>query len=442
MSGTTCPSPERLAAYLVDELDEQEATAVERHLVSCPTCETRAVVLEAGDDAWLTGLRGAATVDGFAAEPECQAALAATGAMPLLKKKGANARGAGPVEPAVLERVGPYRLLEPIGQGGMGAVYRAWHERLKRPVAIKLLARHRQLDAHALDRFHREMEVVGRLDHPHIVRAIDAGDDQGIHFLVMEFVDGLDLRQIVRRRGPLPIREACEVARQAALGLQHVHEHDLVHRDVKPSNLMLNAQGQVKLLDMGLARLHEPGDAILTGEGELMGTYDYMAPEQGRDSHHVDIRADLYSLGATLYMLLAGQPPFGGLSYNTLVKKMAALAREQPAPLSDRRPAAPPALQAILDRLLAKEPDQRFATPQAVAEALAPFAAGANLAGLLSSLVAQSAAESAGPVPHTDSHRSSAMVDASSTLDSDAPAPLAQVPGGRVGGEGPCDRRS
>src|SRR5688572_22053119 len=204
-----------------------------------------------------------------------------------------------------------YRLVARLGQGGMGTVYRALHSRLGKVVAVKVLPPD-LMQADAVSRFQREMRAVGKLHHPNIVQAFDAGEHEGTHFLVMECVDGCDLHSLVKQRGPLSIADACEIVRQAAVGLQHAHQHGLVHRDIKPSNLMLSEEGQVKLLDLGLALIQGPtnqgGD--LTMACQVMGTPDFVAPEQASDSHSVDIRADIYSLGCTLYYLLSGAPPY------------------------------------------------------------------------------------------------------------------------------------
>jgi hypothetical protein len=271
----------------------------------------------------------------------------------------------------------------------MGVVYRALHTRLRRVVALKVLPAERTRDAGAVARFEREMEAVGRLEHPHIVRATDAGEADGCHFLVMEYVPGIDLARLVRLCGALEVADACALVRQAALGLQHAHEAGLVHRDIKPSNLMVTPEGVVKLLDLGLALLHGqlPAAEDLTPSGQAMGTADYMAPEQALDSHVVDIRADIYSLGCTLYKLLTGQAPFGGGRYSSTFKKMTAHAHEPVPPVRDLRPEVPEGLAAVLDRLLAKEPAGRFATPQEVADALAPFAA-ADCPGLVARALA------------------------------------------------------
>jgi hypothetical protein len=284
-----------------------------------------------------------------------------------------------------MRRVGAYEILAPLGKGGMGTVYLALHTRLKRQVALKILPPHHLGDPVLVARFRREMEAVGKLDHPHLVRATDAGEEQGTHFLAMEFVEGLDLSRLVRLHGALPVADACELARQAAEGLHYVHEHGLVHRDVKPSNLMVTPLGQLKVLDLGLARLRGDHFAVeeLTDTGQFMGTADYMAPEQTVDARGVDIRADLYSLGCTLYKLLTGRAPFSGPGYDSAYKKMRAHAEQPLPPVRDLRPEVPPGLAAVLDRLVAKDPAGRFATPAEAAAALAPFTAGTDLPRLV-----------------------------------------------------------
>jgi serine/threonine protein kinase len=294
----------------------------------------------------------------------------------------AKVKDAAPVDTLPHERIGQYELLAKLGEGGMGAVYKALHTKLNKCVALKILPAGRLAEAQAVARFEREMKAVGRLSHPNIVAAHDAGEADGHHYLVTELVDGVDLSTLVHRCGPLPIAEACEMIRRAAEGLQHGHGRGMVHRDIKPGNLMLTFEGQVKILDMGLALLDEmrgPGKAELTSTGQLMGTLDYMAPEQGSNSHAVDIRADVYSLGATLFKLLTGEAPFHGPQYDSPVSKLMALATETPRQLRDVRGDVPTELSAIVARMMAKQPGQRPATPQEVIELLAPFAAGARL---------------------------------------------------------------
>lgn len=282
------------------------------------------------------------------------------------------------------EMIREYKLLGKIGEGGMGTVYKAEHTRLRRDVAIKLLPLERSQSPGTVARFDREMQAVGGLDHPNIVRAFDAGEHEGRHFLVMEFVPGCDASQLVDRDGPLPIAEACEIIRQAALGLQHAHQAGLVHRDIKPSNLMVTPEGTVKVLDLGLAlwtqQEQPPGE--LTRTGQVMGTIDYMAPEQGSDMHRVDIRADVYSLGATLYKLLTGTSPFADARFDTSMKKLVALATLEPKPVAAVRGDVPAPLSELVSRMLAKSPDERPATPGEVATLLQPYCIGADLSRL------------------------------------------------------------
>src|SRR5262249_38269469 len=200
----------------------------------------------------------------------------------------------------------------------------------------KILPPERTRDPLAVARFVREMAAVGRLEHPNVVRATDAGEEDGTHFLAMELVEGIDLGHLVRFLGPLPVPDACELIRQAALGLQYVHERQIVHRDVKPSNLMLASTGEVKILDLGLALLQgDFADEELTGSGQLLGTAAYMAPEQWHDTHAVDVRADVYGLGCALYKLLAGKAPFSGSDSHSLAHVMQAHA-SQPVPPIER----------------------------------------------------------------------------------------------------------
>jgi serine/threonine protein kinase len=283
-----------------------------------------------------------------------------------------------------------YRLVAKLGQGGMGTVYKAVHTRLGKTVAVKLLPPERLLNPDAIGRFEREMLAVGGLEHPHLVRASDAGEAEGRQFLVMEYVDGADLSTIVGRLGPLPAADACEAVRQAALGLQYAHEQHLVHRDVKPSNVMVNRNGQVKVLDLGLALVRAQQQPELTAAGQLMGTLDYMAPEQCDDSHAVDVRADVYGLGATLYKLLCGRAPFPAKEFGSPSRQILALATRPVRPLAEQRPDLAAALCALIERLLSKDPADRLPTPAAVAEALAPYCAGSDLSALVTKYFATS----------------------------------------------------
>lgn len=280
-------------------------------------------------------------------------------------------------------RVGPYLILDRLGEGGMGTVYKARHLHLNRLVALKVIRKDKLSSSAAVRRFEQEMHAAGQLTHPNIVLAYDAQEAGGLHFFAMELVDGPDLARLVRDGGPLPVWQACEYVRQAALGLHHAHERGMVHRDIKPSNLLVAppaagdpGPGTVKVLDLGLARLHEEayaGERHMTREGQVLGTPDYLAPEQAVDAHHVDGRADVYSLGCTLYFLLTGRPPFNARSLTeTLLKHQS----EELKPVSQVREDVPTALDAVLRRMVAKKPEDRFPSAKALAEALAPFAQG------------------------------------------------------------------
>jgi WD40 repeat protein/tRNA A-37 threonylcarbamoyl transferase component Bud32 len=286
----------------------------------------------------------------------------------------ADARADGqPALPAALRDHPRYRIFELLGRGGMGAVYRAEHRLIQRPVALKVLSRALADRPDMVERFVAEMLMAARLFHPNIVQVFDAEEAQGTHFFAMELVAGTDLAGLVKR-GPLPVHAACDHVRQAALGLQHAYEHGMTHRDIKPHNLMLAEDGTVKVLDFGVARLAQAAGAPTEGGTDarmLLGSADYMAPEQADDPRAADTRSDIYALGCTLFHLLAGRVPF---PVPTLARKLRAHAEDQPVPLDTLRPEVPAELAAVVARMMAKDPAKRYATPAEVAAALAPFA--------------------------------------------------------------------
>jgi formylglycine-generating enzyme required for sulfatase activity/tRNA A-37 threonylcarbamoyl transferase component Bud32 len=273
--------------------------------------------------------------------------------------------------------LGPYILLERLGTGGMGEVYKARHRGLGRAAALKVIRKDRLPHAEAVARFYREARAAAQLKHPNIVTIYDINQDAGNHFLAMELVEGMDLGRKVSRHGILPMAEACEVIRQAALGLQHAFQKGLVHRDIKPSNLMMGTMAEVagpvtKILDFGLARIvEEPaGDAGLTPSNQLLGTPDFMAPEQAENSKTADIRADIFSLGCTLFYILTGRQPFAG---DSPMSKLASRFRGEPRTARSLLPELPVELDRVLGRMLALDPSQRYQTPIEVAGALEPF---------------------------------------------------------------------
>ncbi len=260
--------------------------------------------------------------------------------------------------------LGNYVLMEKIGAGGMGQVFKAEHRRMHRMVAIKLLPAAMTKDKAAIARFEREVTAAARLRHPNIIAADDADQANGVHFLVMELVDGSDLSALVKKNGPFPVDKAVNYILQAAKGLEFAHAEGIVHRDIKPANLLLDKKGTVKILDMGLARIHgEGGQAELTSTGAVMGTVDYMAPEQALDTKTADARADIYSLGCSLFYLLTGQATYAG---DTLMKKILAH-REMPIPsLKALRPDVPEQVEVVFSRMVAKNVDDRYQTMTAV----------------------------------------------------------------------------
>lgn len=323
------PSEFLLQAYVQGRLPLSEAASLDRHFEGCDVCVRK---LEAvGSDTYSDLLRQPTT--------DIQSVPATSQHSEL---------------PLELQNHSRYEICEPLGRGGMGMVYRARHRMMHRPVALKLIRSDLLASPEAVERFRREVRAAARLAHPNVVSAYDAEEVGGVHFLVMEYVEGKTLDAIIRKRGPLPLPIACHLARQVALGLDHAHSHDMVHRDIKPQNLILTGKGKVKILDFGLALWQSPSAGVepTTKEGQALGTLLYSAPEQRRSAGHVDARADQYSLGATLAFLLTGDPPLTNSSWPTSIPK---------------------GLQQILTRLLAKSPEDRYQSAKAVAEALAPW---------------------------------------------------------------------
>ncbi|HSG71849.1 MAG TPA: serine/threonine-protein kinase, partial [Planctomycetaceae bacterium] len=267
--------------------------------------------------------------------------------------------------------LGVYLIKDKLGLGGMGQVYLAEHMRMKRKVALKVLSPEIVKNSSSVLRFHREVEAVAQLNHKNIVTAYDANEDNGTHFLVMEYIPGCDLATSVKRNGPFAVARALDAIEQMAAGLAYAHERGVVHRDVKPSNLMLDSSGTIKILDLGLARIKSPGDESdqndLTDPGMVMGTVDYMAPEQALDSRSADAVSDIYSLGCCLFYLLTGRSLF---RESTAMQRLIAL-QNQPAPtLSENRSDIPAELEATYQKLIAKDPRERFQSMTEVIDAI------------------------------------------------------------------------
>ncbi|QDV49907.1 protein kinase domain-containing protein [Gimesia fumaroli] len=399
MPNPECLSHEQLQALITADLPEQSADELFAHLESCADCRsaldaqyhpqnknTRSPVLKPLDEEPIMKdpafQRAVKQIEQFGSEDSIYIDHLAKDHQEK-EREQLNLVG---------EQIDQYRIVAKLGEGGMGTVYKAVHTKLDKVVALKILPTGSHVSDERIARFEREMLSVGRLNHPHIVGATDAREIDGTHFLVMEYLDGIDLSHLVERMGPLPIADACEIIRQAAVGLQYAHQHDLIHRDIKPSNLMLTTDGQVKILDLGLALIQgdepieaqngEPAEGELTSAGQIMGTLGYMAPEQIDHSHDVDIRADLYSLGCTFFKLLTGEVPFEHLS-STSVSERVKIQIKEPAPsILERRMELPDELAAIIDRLLAKSPGERYEDPGQLVQALESFTAGNNLRAL------------------------------------------------------------
>lgn len=269
--------------------------------------------------------------------------------------------------------LGPYKLLEQIGQGGMGVVYLAEHVKLHRQVALKILPQKSTKDKLALERFYREARAVAALDHPNIVRAYDVGEVDGVHYLAMEYVPGINLQTHIDKKGPMPWRVAVGFISQACRGLQHAHERGMVHRDIKPGNLLVDRQGTLKILDLGLARCFRNDQDNLTAKfaqnEELTGSLDYMAPEVARGEQAIDIRSDIYSLGLTLYALVTGKPPYEGSPAQKLLYHQV---KDLPL-LHEVQPDVPPELSTVVARMIAKNPSSRYPTPGHVLADLLPW---------------------------------------------------------------------
>ncbi len=399
----SCPSSEELRQYLAGWIEESQASDIDAHLQTCDLCDLTLKELESHPETLLQSLHSTVghleakddRADQIRIDEEGSQAgklenslidQALQKARKLIDATAEAPEGTSkaPWGPTIKE-LGIYDLVRPLGRGGMGAVYLAIHRQLRKQVAIKLLPLVSGEDSDVRARFEREIRVVGKLNHPSIVAATDAGEIDGTQFLVMEYVPGLDLSRLARLMGRLPVADACELIRQVALGLSCAHAEGVVHRDVKPSNLMLDESGRIRILDFGLAQLSvwDEASVDLTTVGQLMGTLDYMAPEQAELSGNVDYRADLYAMGATLFRLLCGRPPLAAAPNQSPLEKLRLLANHQPPKLDTLCPEAPLELVQLVASLLSKNPQDRPASAAHVAEHLAPLSTGSKLVELL-----------------------------------------------------------
>lgn len=395
-----CLTPKELSRLAFCQVSEEEIGPFLDHVVGCSRCETFLDELE--QKAATTVLDTTSPRHSYEDEPELQQTLNAVWSFP---GDLGNAPPAFVPSPE-FEPVGEYDILSVLGKGGMGMVFLAQHRLLSQFRAIKTLTTN-GLNADEIARFLDEMKSLAELDHQNIVKAYDAREQGGQYYLVMEMIVGKDLGKIVRELGPLPVDIACEVVLQAARGLHYAHGKKLIHRDIKPMNLILGWPAQdvnldldmehqstppiVRILDLGIAR-RQSEDRGLTS-GMIIGTVDYMAPEQAINSHSVDQRADIYSLGAVLFTLLTGEVIYGGAKYQSnnrsevIERKLGALRDLNPTPsIRARLPTIPKPLAKIVDRMLSKARADRFGNLGEVIQELQPFSAGADLSGLRKSL--------------------------------------------------------
>lgn len=426
MSSNNCPSRESLTNWVHGTIPDIDADHVVDHLDNCEACEELVGVIERAQVKAIGNAHvgdGAQQGTGFTSEGRCRAFVDG------LQTRPRNPGNSVPPHKAETpnRRIRDYELLDRLGHGAMGTVFRSRHGQLNKLVAIKLLAEDLASDPEAVARFHREMQAVGQLQHPNIVQALDAGSADGVPFLTMELVNGVDLSRCTPQREPLQIADACEIIRQAATGLHYAHTKGLIHRDIKPSNLMLtrDADGRccVKVLDLGLAMIVDAdGESQLTDKGQLMGTLQYMAPEQAENTHTVDHTADIYSLGATFYRLLTGCVPFDGPEYASPVKRLRALIESETPPIAERRDDIPADLALLVDRMLSRSPEDRPATMAEVASELEDFCGGHQLQEVLTRQMTASATsndssselvDTASPEGHTQNDAVSAYSSAS-----------------------------
>ena len=386
MNEPQCLPREALKQYLTGWSDPEQSDLIESHLAECDACEQTIVALETDPDTLVEYLGHKNQAQDPAGNSLIQNALAQSRELfgNQTQQESSASDAFEDADVRTPSELGVYQLLRPLGHGGMGAVYLARHRKLGKELAIKILPARRFRNQVFAARFQREIRAAGELEHPAIVRATDAGEEHGTHYLVMEHIDGLDLSQLSRAVGKLSIPDACELIRNVALGLSHAHSQGIIHRDVKPSNLILSKSGETKILDFGLARIGpwEGESAELTTVGQLMGTLDYMAPEQAERADAVDYRADLYSLGATLFKLLCGRAPLAASPDLSPLAKLRLMATHEPPSLDTLRPDAARELVDLVSRLLSRDPLNRPASADHVAEELRRFTDGNELVKL------------------------------------------------------------
>ena len=360
---TAHPSEKTLSSYRLGQLSKPETEAVHVHVKGCDACRK-----------WVMRMTASASAAGATAGPARPESPPPMGSSLEISVEGSD----GPASPPLASTLPPglaehadYQVLRELGRGGMGVVYLAENTLMGRKEVLKVVGSHLLNRKTIFERFLREIRAASQLQHPNIVRAYSASRIGESLVLAMEYVEGHDLEKLLEQKGPLPVQHACNFAYQAALGLQHAHERGMVHRDIKPGNLMLTTEGNkpvIKILDFGLAKVTSEGavDSGLTHEGQMLGTPHYISPEQTLNAQKADIRADIYSLGCTLYCLLTGHPPFDAPSLYELLQAHHSMDAQ---PLNGVRPDVPVELAALVAKMMAKAPQDRFQTPLQVAQA-------------------------------------------------------------------------
>lgn len=352
------PQRDILYQFAWGELDEDALQTVSVHLETCATCLEQVRQFANADATLLSGLREVDLSEVELSDGDFE--LSSTQTDP----HSDSTRN-------TVDSLGKYRVIKQLGAGGMGSVFLAEHLVMNRQIAIKVIRKEYTSNPEAVLRFKNEVRNAARLSHRNIVTAHDAEQVDDVHFLVMEYVPGESLSQLLKRKGRLSVTHACNYVLQVAHGLNHAHEKQMVHRDIKPGNLMRTQRGVIKILDFGLARVNGmEDDSAITTTGIMMGTADYIAPEQARDAKTADIRSDLYSLGCTLYFLLTGQPPFQA---DTKVDKILAHCSTDFPDASIVRDDIPAKVIQIINKLTEKDPDSRYQIPQELIDDLKPF---------------------------------------------------------------------
>lgn len=409
------PSEQKLRDFVLGNLSAEDQIELETHIGNCSACcewlENNLDHPE--DDTLISALRQFDTCLDFQTTPQ-------TSTWDL------------PITPDELLEHPRYEVIEHIGSGGMGQVFRAKHRIMDREVAIKVIKRQYMNDETTLRRFENEIKAAAKLNHPSIVSSFDAEGEEHLNLLVMEYVDGKKMSDLVAHKKRLSIRHACHFARQVAQGLDHAMEQGLTHRDIKPQNLLVTAEGVVKIMDFGLAKFASEtlgeDEESLTLEGESFGTPDYVAPEQVRNAKSADIRADIYSLGCTLYYMLTGRKVF---PQGTVAEKLAAHLEKKPDPIGVLRDDLPEELTAIIEKMMHKELEHRYQTPREIIEALSPYCRKESSPSdtSLSELPESQSLEDTRPI---DSPKAVSMSDLPSTVDapakSDSPQESTEYP--------------